>query len=116
MPRRLKASLCGRVGTIYSTLQSGTFAEGPQRRAVAPAHGAENLTGVRRSLAVAALALPIGPPLCVFVFICGVGFIPAPRETCTDKFRRCVIEEGRPVAGCGRESVAYLGPWGGPRP
>ena len=83
-------------------------------RTVAPAHGAENLRGVRRSLAIAALALQVVPPLCAFV--CGVGFIPAPRETCADKFRRCVIEEGRPVADCGREFVACLGPWGGPRP
>ncbi len=74
------------------------------------------MKGVRRSLAVAALVLQIVPPLCVFVFICGAGFIPAPPETCAEKFWRCVIEEGRAVSDCGREFVACLGPWGGPRP
>ena len=74
------------------------------------------MRGVRRSLVAAALALSSVRSLCVFVFICGVGFISAPRETCADELRRCVFEEGRPVADCGREFVACLGPWGGPRP
>ena len=82
------------------------------------------MRGVRRSLVAAVSAVSSAWPLCVFVFVCGVGLLPAPRdwftpdppETCRDKLRRCVIEDGRPVADCAREFFACLGPWGGPLP
>lgn len=74
------------------------------------------MRGVRRSLVAPVSAVSSAWPLCVFVFVCGVGLIPAPPETCRDKLRRCVIEDGRPVADCAREFFACLGPWGGPLP
>ncbi len=69
------------------------------------------MRGVRRSLIAAASALSSPWPLCVFVFICGVGLIPVPQETCADELRRCVFKEGRPspTAPASSSPVSALG-------